>query len=695
MNKKEARKRAAELVNKMTLDEMISQLRYDSPEIKRLGVPEYNWWNEGLHGAARAGTATVFPQAIGLAASFDEKLLKQVGGCTGIETRAKYNEASKHGDRDIYKGLTLWAPNVNIFRDPRWGRGHETYGEDPYLTGRLAVNFIKGVQQKDKEGNVLAAACAKHFAVHSGPEAERHRFNAVATKKDMFSTYLPAFEASVKEAGVLGVMGAYNRVNGDPACAHDYLMNEVLKGKWGFDGYYTSDCWAIRDFHEWHKITKNVEESAALAVNTGCDVNCGCSYLSLKKAYSKGLVKKEAIKKAAVNLFTIRYLLGMFDKTKFDDLSLEDVDTKANRKLAYKAAAESMVLLENKNLLPLSKSEYSKLAVIGPNADSIGALRGNYYGTSSHFVTALEGFINAAPKVYYAEGCHLCKDRTDGLARAENRLSEALAAVEHADAAILCLGLDETLEGEEGDAGNLSASGDKRDLELPAPQKRLLEAVAKSVENYNKENKGKKEKKLIVCIFAGSNLNLKFAKEHADALIQCWYPGEEGGNALADLIYGKIKPQGKLPLTFYKSADKLPDFTDYSMKGRTYRYLEDKENVLYPFGYGLTYSEVEIKKAVKKEAGEKIEIEVSLKNKGKEEAVETLQLYAEPKNKNKGENPHLIAFKKVKLKAGEEIKVKLPLEKKSFSFIIDENGEKVVGEMEIYAGLNSRDLVKA
>lgn len=390
MDRKEARALAEKLVGQMTLEEKASQLKYDAPAIPRLGIPAYNWWNEALHGVARAGTATVFPQAIGLAAIFDEDFHQQVAEVISEEARAKYNGQSAHGDRDIYKGLTMWSPNINIFRDPRWGRGHETYGEDPYLTTRLGVRFVEGLQGKGKYLKV--AACAKHFAVHSGPEAIRHEFDAKATPKDMEETYLPAFEAAVKEAGVETVMGAYNRVNGEPACGSKTLLVDTLREKWGFEGHVTSDCWAIRDFHTRHCVTSTAPESAALALKMGCDLNCGNTYLHMLQAYQEGLVTEEDITRSCVRLFTTRYLLGMFaDDCEYDAIPYTANDTDAHQAVALQAAEKSMVLLRNDGVLPLQPDKIKTVAVIGPNADSVLALKGNYYGTTSRAVTFLEG----------------------------------------------------------------------------------------------------------------------------------------------------------------------------------------------------------------------------------------------------------------------------------------------------------------
>ncbi len=538
-----ARQRAKELVGRMTLEEKASQLRYDAPAIPRLGVPAYNWWNEGLHGVARAGVATMFPQAIGTAAAFDTELLEKIGDVIAVEGRAKYNAYREEEDRDIYKGLTFWSPNVNIFRDPRWGRGHETYGEDPYLTGELGKAFVEGLQG---DGEYLkAAACAKHFAVHSGPEAVRHKFNAKASKKDLRETYLPAFEKLVKEAGVEAVMGAYNRTNGEPCCGSKTLMEDILRGEWEFEGHYVSDCWAIRDFHTQHMITDTAEESAALALKTGCDVNCGITYLHLMKAYQDGMVTEEEITTAAERLFTTRFLLGLFDETEYDRIGYDRLECPEHLALADRAAAESVVLLKNDGILPLKKEGLKTVGVVGPNANSRAALVGNYHGTSSRYITVLEGIqdvLGDDVRVYYSEGCHLFKEKVENLALRQDRISEAVAVAKNSDVVILCVGLDETLEGEEGDTGNSYASGDKMDLLLPQAQRELLEAVVKT------------GKPVVLVNMTGSAMDLRDAQEHCAAVVQAWYPGARGGRVVADILFGALSPSGKLPVTFYHEA---------------------------------------------------------------------------------------------------------------------------------------------
>lgn len=685
MNRKEAEERAVHLVDQMTVEEMASQLRYDAPAIERLHIPAYNWWSEGLHGVARAGTATVFPQAIGLAATFDPVLIEKIGDTIATEARAKYNAASAHGDRDIYKGLTIWSPNVNIFRDPRWGRGHETYGEDPYLTSRLGESFVKGLQG---DGSYLkTAACAKHFAVHSGPEKERHHFDAKATRKDMWETYLPAFQACV-EAGVESVMGAYNRTNGEPCCANTYLMEEVLRGKWHFEGHYVSDCWAIKDFHENHKVTRNAEESAYLALEKGCDLNCGCTYREIMPAYKKGDLPLSLIRRAAIRLFTTRFLLGMFDKTEYDEIPYETIACKEHLALAKKAAEESIVLLKNDGILPLKKKKGMTIGVIGPNADSREALIGNYHGTPPRYITVLEGiqdYLGEDGRVLYAQGCHLYKDREDALAQPDDRISEAVSCAEHADVVVLCLGLDETLEGEEGDTGNSYASGDKLDLLLPPPQQRLLEAVAKT------------KKPFIVCLLAGSAMDLNFADQEAAAILQAFYPGAEGGREVARLLFGEYSPSGKLPVTIYRDLTEMPAFTDYTMRGRTYRYLTKKP--LYPFGYGLTYSdcvidEIQPEKEYTYEDAVKdgIEIKVHVENRGSYDTEEVLQGYVKVQSPNEVLHPKLGVFARIHIKAGEGQWISLHISKTAFS-TVTEDGERVYDgkKAQIFIGFGQPD----
>jgi beta-glucosidase len=615
--------RAKDLVSRMNLEEKTTQMLFNSPAIPRLGIPSYNWWNEALHGVARAGTATVFPQAIGMAATFDEDLVFQIADIISTEGRAKYHEAQRKGDHGIYKGLTFWSPNINIFRDPRWGRGHETYGEDPYLTGKLGKAFIKGIQGND-EKYLKAAACAKHFAVHSGPESERHSFDAIVSQKDLHETYLPAFKECVKEAKVEAVMGAYNRTNGEPCCGSKTLLEDILREEWGFKGHVTSDCWAIKDFHENHMVTKTAPESVALAVNNGCDLNCGVMYLNLLIAHSEGLVSEETIDKSVERLILARMKLGMFDKQEnvpFSNISYEKNECREHREFALEATKKTITLLKNeKNLLPLDKKKIKSIAVIGPNANSREALIGNYYGTSSRYVTVLEGIQDAVGKetrVYYSEGCHLYRDKVEGLAQPKDSFSEAVSVAERADIVVMCLGLNATIEGEEGDASNEYASGDKNHLNLPGLQQELLETIHKT------------GKPIILLLLSGSALAVTWADEKIPAIVQAWYPGAQGGTAIASLLFGEYSPSARLPVTFYKSTEELPDFCDYSMKNRTYRYMENE--ALYPFGYGLSYTRFEYSNLKitdsSVQAGESVSCCITVKNVGTRESDEIVQLY--------------------------------------------------------------------
>ena len=670
MDRELARKKAEELVSKMTVDEMASQLIYNAPAIERLGIKAYNWWNEALHGVARSGTATCFPQAIGMAAMFDDELLEKIADAISTETRAKYNAVSKHEDRDIYKGLTMWSPNINIFRDPRWGRGHETYGEDPYLTARMGTAFVRGLQGKGE--HLKTAACAKHFCVHSGPEAIRHHFDAIASKKDMYETYLPAFKELVDE-GVEAVMGAYNRVNGEPACASDYIMNKVLRGDWGFKGHYVSDCWAIRDFHESHKITKNNLESVKLALETGCDLNCGCTYEFVMDAYNLGLISKETIERSAVRLFTTRFLLGIEDgqKTEYDDIPFTVVECKEHLDLALKAAYESCVLFKNDGILPLDKKTCGTVGVIGPNANSRASLIGNYHGTPSDYITIQEGlmdYLKDDQRVLYSEGSDIYKDRVEHLALEDDRIAEAVVTAEYSDTVVLVVGLDETIEGEQPDQGNEGMAGDKADLLLPECQRNLIDAVLKV------------GKPTIIVALAGSSIDLSEYEDKANAVLLGWYPGEMGDKAITDILFGKVSPSGKLPVTFYKNSAlaEMPAFEDYSMKNRTYKYYTGTP--YHPFGFGLTYGDCKVDDYTVDVASKKATIKV--KNYGKVDTDDVVQVYVKD---NKSEfaptNPCLCGFKRIHLNANEEKTIEVELNKNAFT-VINNEGDRIDGSGE-------------
>lgn len=653
--------RADDLVSRLTIQEKVEQMIHGAKGVKRLGISEYNWWNESLHGVARAGTATVFPQCIGLGATFNVPLVNRIAEITSTEGRAKYNVQSAHGDFDIYKGLTYWTPNINIFRDPRWGRGHETYGEDPYLTTQMGLAFVDGLQGHEKHMKI--AACAKHFAVHSGPEELRHEFDAIASKKDMEETYLPAFKALVKEGRVESVMGAYNRTNGEPCCGSKTLLKDILRDEWGFEGHVVSDCWAIRDFHENHHVTRTPEESAAMALKNGCDLNCGCTYEYLMKAYNKGMITEDDINTAFRRLAMTWLKLGRFDsKTEFDDIPYSVVACEEHRKTALEAARQSMVLLKNDGVLPLGDG-IKTIGVIGPNADSREALLGNYTGTPIKHVTVLEGIMNEAEKrgirVMYSEGCHLYKDRTSVLAKKYDRDSEALTVAEQSDVVVLCLGLDASIEGEQGDAGNEFGSGDKNDLRYPAIQRHLMEIVLET------------GTPVILVSMTGSAMDMREADEKCSAIVQAWYPGGEGGTAVADMLFGKFSPSGKLPVTFYRSTDDLPDFTDYDMAERTYRYFSGVP--LYPFGYGLSYTVFSYKGGGELPIEDEITMECVVKNIGNVDGYEKIQLYAEPISpESRVPKYELRGCKSVYLKSGEETTVKFTVAKKDLQLVDDE-----------------------
>lgn len=686
MKNAEFEKRAGELVAQMTLEEKAFQMVHGAAAVERLGIKAYNWWNEALHGVARAGLATVFPQAIALAATFDEDLIEEVADAISTEGRAKFNIQQKFGDTEIYKGLTFWSPNINIFRDPRWGRGHETFGEDPYLTSRMGVRFVEGLQGHD-ENYLKAAACAKHFAVHSGPEDLRHEFNAKVSKQDMYETYLPAFKACVQEAKVEAVMGAYNRTNGEPCCGSRTLLKDILRDEWGFKGHVVSDCWAVKDFHGGHGVTAGPLESVSLAVNNGCDLNCGNLFLYVKEAVEKGMISEERVDEALIHLFTTRMKLGLFDekgRTPFDDIPYTVVDCEEMKALNLKAAEKCVVLLKNEGaLLPLDKSKIKTIGVIGPNADSRKALVGNYEGTASRYFTISDGiqeYVGADVRVLVSEGCHLYKGKMSGLSKGRDRTSEIKAICEVSDVVVMCLGLDAGLEGEEGDQGNEFASGDKQSLDLPGRQEEILETAYAC------------GKPVVLVLLSGSALAVNWADEHIPAIIQGWYPGAQGGRAIARVLFGEKNPEGRLPVTFYHTLEELPEFTDYSMKNRTYRYME--KEALYPFGYGLsytdfTYADGKASSAVIEEKG--VDVKVTVTNTGERAGTETVQVYVKA-DREGTPNAQLKGIKKVSLKPGESKEVTFLLPVSAFA-LYDENAVNKVetGKYYIFIGGSQPD----
>lgn len=671
---------AAKLVAQMTLEEKVFQMLHTAPAVKRLGIPSYNWWNEALHGVARAGVATMFPQAIGLAATFDEDLLYEVADVIATEGRAKYNAAQAEGDHDIFKGLTFWSPNINIFRDPRWGRGHETYGEDPYLTTRLGVAFIKGLQGPDRNA-LKTAACAKHFAVHSGPEGIRHEFNAECDKYDLWNTYLPAFEAAVIEGEVESVMGAYNRTLGEPCCGSKLLLKDILRDKWGFDGHVVSDCWAIKDFHENHKVTRTAAESVALAISNGCDINCGNMFGNALIAIQEGMLTEEQIDTAVTRLFVTRMRLGLMgapENPKYTSIPYSEVDSPAHRALSLETSRRGLVMLKNDGCLPLDTKKIKTIGVIGPNADNRRALEGNYEGTASEHITPLMGVRALCEaedvRVMYAQGCHIYKDACTTLSLRDDRIAEARTVAKQSDAVIICLGLDADMEGEESDAYSMGMGGDKPHIELHGRQQELLEQVVDAAAG----------KPVILVLLCGSALNVSWADEHVSGIFQAFYPGAYGGTAIAEAIFGRFSPEGRLPVTFYRSGKDLPEFTDYNMENRTYRYF--KGETLYSFGFGLGYSKFEAESLT----ADKDCCRLTVRNAGKMAERQTVQVYV--KSQGQKENYSLCGIAKVFLQPNEEKQIEIAIDAAAFSRY-DENGDKYVlkGAHTIYAGFCQPD----
>jgi beta-glucosidase len=785
------------LVSQMTLEEKISQMVYTAPAIERLQVPEYNWWNESLHGVARAGYATVFPQSITIAASWDKDLMFRVATAISDEARAKHHEFVRRGKRGIYQGLTFWSPNINIFRDPRWGRGHETYGEDPYLSGQLGLQFVKGLQGDDPK-YLKTVATAKHYAVHSGPEPLRHEFNALVSERDLRETYLPAFRTLVVEGNVYSVMGAYNQFRGYPCCANP-ILNNILRKEWGFDGYVVSDCWAISDFFRFQGYSADAAEASAIAVENGTDLNCGNSYPHLKEAVERGIIDENVIDISVKRLFTARFKLGMFDSNvPYSQIPFSVNTSQENDKLALEAARKSIVLLKNENeTLPLSK-DIKKIAVIGPNADNWEALVGNYNGIPKHPVTVFQGLKNKLQntEILFAEGCHLAEGvhnlhpipgeylmnkngepgvtgeyfanaklegepaftRTDkninfywesgspapelpddnfsirwtgyivppvtgtyqigcwGMPTLEvwmdgekilshntehhafhhekevkldagkkykfvyeyknwygdgdaklmwtmpdsDMQKKALAVANEADAVVLVLGLSQRLEGEEmpiqvdGFAG-----GDRTHLKLPKTQRDLMMEIKKL------------GKPTVLVLLNGSALAVNWANQNLEAIVTAGYPGQQGGNAVADVLFGDYNPAGRLPVTYYQSVDQLPSFDEYDMKGRTYKYFTGEP--LYPFGYGLSYTTFEysdLKIPSKAKTGNEVPVKVTVSNTGKMAGDEVVQLYLKDEEAST-QRPivQLEGFERIHLQPGESKVVEFILSPRQFSMI--------------------------
>ena len=632
--------RVHDLLARLTLEEKISLLGFRSQSVDRLGIPAYNWWNEALHGVARAGRATIFPQAIGMAASFNSQLLRDVSAAISTEARAKYNLALSQDRHLQYMGLTFWSPNINIFRDPRWGRGQETYGEDPYLTGTMGTAFITGLQGQDPH-YLKASACAKHFAVHSGPESTRHTFDAIVDQKDLRETYLYAFKKLV-DAGVESVMCAYNRVNGEPCCTGSTLLHTILRNEWHFQGHVVTDCWALQDVWERHKALPNSVDVAAAAIKAG--VNLDCSNLlqdDVIKAVQQKLLSEAEVDSALAGTLRTQLKLGFYDPREMNPFGGYGEDSVANsyhRHLARQMALQGMVLLKNEhNVLPLDKNKLSAIMVVGPNAANMDALLGNYHGVTDkavNFVEGITGAVNAGTRVEYDQGCdYMDTSRFGGLWAASN-----------ADVTIAVIGLTSVYEGEEGDAFLAPGGGDKINLSLPPGQIAYIKALRKSIKTP-----------LIAVITAGSELDLSSIEPYVDAIVYAWYPGEQGGNALADILFGTVSPSGKLPVTFYKSFDDLPSYSDYSLQGRTYRYFD--KPVQYPFGYGLSYStfttEWKQKPSDIKNEQDSITFDVSISNTGNYDADDVAEIYIEYPAVPRMPLKELKAFQKISLKKGQ------------------------------------------
>jgi beta-glucosidase len=674
--------RVTDLISRMTPDEKIGQMMNSAPAIPRLHIAAYNWWNESLHGVARAGLATVYPQAIGLAAAWDEAMQYRMATAISDEARAKYHDFLRQDKHQLYEGLTFFSPNINIFRDPRWGRGQETYGEDPCLTGRLAVQFIKGMQGDDPK-YFKTIATVKHFAVHSGPESDRHFFDARPDERDFRETYLPQFEMGIKEGKAFSVMCAYNRLYGQACCGSSRLLTTILRQEWGFQGYVVSDCGAIDDIYERHKIVSTPDSAAVLAVKSGCDLECLNTYAHLKEAVAKQLITEQDIDVAVKRLFTARMKLGMFDpadSVKYTSIPYSVVDSKEHRQLALDIARKSIVLLKNaNNTLPLKK-DLRTVAVIGPNADDSALLLGNYNGTPSYTVSPLQGIrskLGTTTTVLYTKGCELVGKLTHQTSAARMKDS-ALVIARQADVVILCMGLSPRLEGEElklsipGFKG-----GDRTTLDLPAEQEDLIRAITAT------------GKPVILVLLNGSAVAVNWEDKHLPAIVEAWYPGQAGGSAIADVLFGDYNPAGRLPVTIYQSVKDLPNFGDYAMAGRTYRYY--KGPVLYPFGYGLSYTtfhydSLQIEKAVG--PGDSLFLSVRVTNTGALPGDEVAQVYISALDaKVPVPIRSLKAFRRIHLQPGQTMTLHFTVTPDAFT-VIDEKMQRVPlnGRYSISAG---------
>jgi len=651
--------RVGDLLSRLTLAEKIAMMNHPTQGVPRLGIPAYNFWSEACHGVARNGRATVFPQAIGMAATWDKDLIHEIGDAIGDEGRAKYHAAlRRNGRTDIYQGLTFWAPNINIFRDPRWGRGQETWGEDPFLSGEMAGQFVEGLQG-DHPTYLKAAACAKHYAVHSGPERDRHTFNAVVSKRDLYETYLPAFKKLVVDSKVEAVMGAYNRTLGEPCNASQLLLDEILRGEWGFQGHVVSDCGALTDIHLNHKYTKDAAETVALALDIGCDQ----VYDEIPEALARGLITEADVDRALARTLTTRFKLGMFDPEEsvpFASIGLDVVACDAHRQLAYRAAVESVVLLKNKDAILPIKPSTRRILVTGPTATSLEALLGNYYGFNNQMTTLLEGITGRIPEgivMEYHSGALLNQPRA-----IEHSWAPVMAQA--SDVSIVCVGLTPHFEGEEGESLLTPLNGDRADISLPASQIAFIKELAVH------------GAKIVLVVTGGSPIALGEVLEYVDAAVFVWYPGMEGGRAVADVLFGDTSPAGRLPLTFPESLEQLPPFDDYNMAGRTYRYMT--ADPLYPFGFGLSYTTFaysDLQLDAPTAAG--FDARVTVTNTGGVAADEVVQFYVSAlESAVPAPLAQLVGFQRVHLEPGQSLVVNTTL-KPEMLMLFDEEGRQV------------------
>src|ERR1035437_259141 len=686
--------RADDLIRRMSLAEKVAQLKNAAPAISRLGLPAYDYWNEALHGVANNNIATVFPEPVGAASSWNPGLFHQEGTIIGVEGRAKHNDyANTHnGDSKWWAGLTFWTPNINIFRDPRWGRGQETYGEDPYLTSEIGIEFVKGIQGDDPN-YMLAMACAKHYAVHSGPERDRHRFDAKVSERDLYETYLPQFERVVREGKVAGVMSAYNAVNGVPASASSFLLDDLLRKQWGFEGYVVSDCDAIRDVwgRQQHHYMNTPEEAASAAVKAGCNLCCGGDYNALVRAAQKGLVNERDIDGALYHTLWTRFRLGLFDlaeKVPYSKLTIKDNDTPEHRQVALEIARQSLVLLKNNGILPLDRSKLKRIAVIGPNGDSKSMLHGNYHGSASHPISILNGIRQLAGtniEVTFALGSPVTTNKTTAAWSGQDNTTtrplpelsaEALRNATNADLIIYVGGITPAQEGE---------GFDRDSIELPEVQTKLVRALHAT------------GKPMVMVNCSGSAIALTWEDEHLPAIMQAWYPGEEGGRAVGEVLFGDVNPSGHLPVTFYRATADMPSFTDYSMTNRTYRYFSGKP--LYAFGHGLSYTTFDYKSgkldSKKIAANGTAKVTFTVKNTGKCDGDDVAQVYFRHVGSSVPQPKlALCGFARVRLKRGESSKVTVEVPTQRLRYWDTQKKQYVVepGDYEFLIGAASDDI---